>query len=56
MTREQMVMFATRSAKRKEGQLKFEAAIHGAKLKGRGLDTDDAQPIEELLDSGSMSF
>ena len=56
MTREQIVMFATRSAKRKESQLKFDAAIHGAKLKSKGLDLDDAKPIEELIDSGTMSF
>lgn len=50
LTREQMFLFMDKIHDRKEDQLKNEVHLHGGKWKSKGLDTDGAVPIEDILD------
>lgn len=52
MTREQMFLLQEKAYKRIERDQKFQANLHGAKMKNQGLDTDGAIPIESVMNSG----
>jgi len=49
MTRAQIFMFLEKISDRKGEDYKFHAKIHGA-YKEKGLNTDGAIPIEDILD------
>lgn len=51
LTREQMFLFIDKISDREEDKLKNEVHLHGGKWKSKGLDTDGAIPIEELIES-----
>jgi hypothetical protein len=53
LTRHQMFMFIEKIGDRKQEYYKFHAKIHGA-YKHKGLDTDNAIAIEEVLDRGNI--
>jgi len=51
LTREQMFLFIDKINDREEDKLKNEVHLHGGKWKSKGLDTDGAIPIEDMIDS-----
>lgn len=53
LTREQMFMFIEKIGDRKQEYYKFHAKVHGA-YKHKGLETDNAVAIEEILDKGNI--
>jgi hypothetical protein len=56
LTKEQMILFKKRAETRIIRRDKNNAKLHGADIKGKGLDVDGAVPIEEAMSRGKNSL
>ncbi|MHB8182864.1 MAG: hypothetical protein ACYDDN_03810 [Candidatus Desulforudaceae bacterium] len=54
VTREQMVLLASKATRRKQMEYRILGKLHGIKIAPSGLDTDGAVSIEEALDRGAL--
>lgn len=56
LTKEQMLLLKKRADTRIKQKAKQDASLHGAKMKGQGLDVDGAVPIEEAMTGGNRTL